>query len=213
MSVQWSPGDVIALRFLPMGKLRWAKPVRVVEDSDDVTALFLEAGTPMKVPAHPATGATISRSLSYEDRFRTDWKLGDGIWRDNSVLMLSRPGAAHSFWAFWRASDWEFLAWYVNLQAPLARTSVGFDTEDHVLDVVVEPDLMSWEWKDEDELADAVRLGRFTSNEAAQIRAEGEAALNTILERQWPVNDGWADWRPPGHWTLPSLPTGWDLDQ
>lgn len=123
--------------------------------------------------------------------------------------MLTRPGAGHSFWAFWRALDWSFLAWYVNLQAPLARTAIGFDTEDHVLDLVIEPDLLSWEWKDEEELADAIRVGRFTESEAAEIRAEGRRALDALAARAWPFGRGWEEWRPDPDWPLPQLRSDW----
>lgn len=207
---RWSYGEAIALRFFPRGELRWVKPVRVVEDSDEVIALFLAANTVIKKPVHPENGREIDRSLSYEQRYSVDWQLGEAVWDKTSVLMLTQPGCGHSYWAFWGDSTWEFIAWYVNLQAPLARTSVGFDTEDHVLDVVIEPDLMSWEWKDEDEFADAVRVGRFTDAEAREIRAEGARAIEALRSKEWPFGHGWETWRPDPRWALPALDAGWE---
>jgi hypothetical protein len=207
---RWSSGATVALRYFPRGQLRWVKPVRVVEDSADEIALFLAAGTAIKKPVHPEHGREINRSLPYDERFALDWVLGDAIWRDNSVLMLTKPGVAHSYWAFWSGGTWEFLAWYVNLQAPLARTEIGFDSEDHVLDLVIEPDLCSWQWKDEDELAAAIRVGRFTEDDARSIRAEGEKAIEALESRAWPFDQGWDHWRPDPAWSLPSIAAGWE---
>jgi len=61
---------------------------------------------------------------------------------------------------------------------------------DHALDVLVEQD-GTWRWKDEGDFAKAQRLGVFTPDEAALVRAEGE---RVIAARPWPT--GWEDWRP-----------------
>ena len=105
----------------------------------------------------------------------------------------------------WDGKGCEFAGWYVNLQEPLRRSPLGFETDDLVLDIRIQPD-RSWAWKDEDELEEAVRLGRFTEDEAQAIRAEGERVLE---ERPWPT--GWEDWRPGPGWPLPRLPEGWDV--
>ena len=42
---------------------------------------------------------------------------------------------------FWRDPDWELRNWYGNIQAPLKRTAIGFDTADYLLDVWIDPDL------------------------------------------------------------------------
>ena len=68
----------------------------------------------------------------------------------------------------------------------------------------VRPDL-SWSWKDEHELEAASRLGRFSPDEAAAIRAEGERVIAA-----WPFPTGWEDWRPDPSWPIPQLPEGWD---
>ena len=206
----WERGEAVALRYFPGGKLRWVKPVVVVEDSDETIALYLAGDTVIKKPVHTSDGTEINRALSYSERFALDWTLGEGRWRDTSVLMLTRPGLAHSYWAFWRASDWMFLAWYVNLQAPLARTPIGFDTEDHVLDLVIEPDLSAWEWKDEEELEDAIQVGRFTAADARRIRAEGEKALDALNSRAWPFDGRWDEWRPDPSWTAALLDDAWE---
>ena len=94
----------------------------------------------------------------------------------------------------------------MNLQEPLRRSRLGFDTRDQVLDIVVEPDL-SWRWKDEDELAHAVERRVFSSGEAGAIRAEGERVVRRLPEL---VPTGWENWQPDPGWDLPALPADWD---
>jgi predicted RNA-binding protein associated with RNAse of E/G family len=110
---------------------------------------------------------------------------------------------AHSLSVLWDA-EWNFRSWYVDLQEPLRRTRLGFDTRDQALDVVVEPD-GTWHWKDEDHLAELTRLGAFTAAESAAIRAEGQRVIDA---RPWPT--GWEEWRPDPAWSLPMLPPDWN---
>jgi Protein of unknown function (DUF402) len=74
--------------------------------------------------------------------------------------MLHRPADAYAVWVFWRGPAHAFHCWYLNLQAPLMRTTVGFDTLDHELDL----------WSQDGRRR--VHEGRFTTAEAAAIRAE-----------------------------------------
>lgn len=101
-------------------------------------------------------------------------------------------------------------AWYVNLQAPLDRTPIGFDTVDHALDLVIELDRSSWRWKDEEELDVAVRDGLFTEAEAEGFRAWGERARDRILAGDPPFDRDWTEWRPDPSWEVPELVTGWE---
>jgi predicted RNA-binding protein associated with RNAse of E/G family len=89
----------------------------------------------------------------------------------------------------WTAT-WEFRCWYVQLQSRIVRTPHAIETMDHALDVVIDPD-GQWHWKDEDDFAEAQRLGAFTPEEAAAVRREGE---RVIAERLWIT--GWDHWRP-----------------
>jgi hypothetical protein len=206
----WANGDPIVLRYRNRGRISTAMPVIVVEDAPEMVALYTAVDTPLKRRMQ-LDGTPFPRALSYEERQALPWRLGDSVWRENAMLTLIRPDAAHAFALFWRGVDWSFVGWYVDLQAPLTRTTVGFDSGDHVLDLVVAPDL-SWRWKDEDEFADAQRLGRFTPSQAAAVRAEGETAIRTIEARAWPLNHGWETWRPDPAWPIPSLPHDWDAN-
>jgi predicted RNA-binding protein associated with RNAse of E/G family len=192
----WSSGDSALLRFVRYGQVRRATPHLVVEDSAELVALYVPVGTLGKVAVWDG-----SPIRGQADR---DWALRDHVWDTYRVLRLIRPGDSHSLELFWEDETRAFAGWYVNLQEPLRRAPLGFDTDDLVLDIWVEPD-GTWEWKDEDELEQAVRLGRFTSTEAGQIRAEGERVLR---ERPWPT--GWEDWRPDPEWPLPTLPERWN---
>jgi len=92
----------------------------------------------------------------------------------------------------------------VNLERPQERTALGFDFEDELLDIWVEPDREP-EWLDEEELDEAVQRGFFSVERAAEIRANGERVL---AAQPWPT--GWEDWSPDPGWQVPLLPSGWD---
>ncbi len=206
----WIPGDRIVLRARLMGRLAWVGPMIVVEDSPEYIALYLPVGTPIKIPVH-LDGTRIPRAIPYEERFALQWRLGDGVWHSTARLMMTRPSDHHAFSAFWDGTDWSFLGWYVDLLAPLERTPIGFDTEDHVLDLLVAPDY-SWKWKDEDEFAAAQQVGRFDKAQADAIRAEAERVIERIEARAWPLNAGWESWRPDTEWATPLLPPCWDIE-
>ena len=90
----------------------------------------------------------------------------------------------------------------MNLQAPLRPTSLGFDTTDWALDVVVDP-AGAWRWKDEDDFAEAQVLGILDAATASRVRAEAE---RVIANRPWPT--GLEAWRPDPAWAIPELPAG-----
>jgi Protein of unknown function (DUF402) len=189
----WQPGDVVVWRETWRGITYFAWPVRVVEDGPQQTAVYVAEGTRFTFPPGAWPFAP-----------EHPWAARRAAWVGHGVLVRRRPGDAHTIWHFWRGDDRHFDGWYVNLQAPFARDGDQFDTQDHELDIVVRPD-GSWEWKDEDEMEGWVRRGRFTLEEVADIRAEGERVL-----AEWPFPTGWEDWEPDPSWPIPSLPAGWD---
>jgi hypothetical protein len=203
----WREGETAVLRYRRLGPVSYALPARVVHDGPDHTALYLRPGTAIKKRVRP-DGSAIARATSFTERHALPHLVGDGIWGARHALILVRPGDAHDIRLFWEETDWSFAGWYVNLQRPIVRTGIGFDTADHILDLRVSPDL-SWEWKDETELAEAVAIDRFTAGEAAAIRAEGERVIAAIERRAWPFNAPYPAWRPPADWTIPTLPENW----
>jgi uncharacterized protein len=197
-------GPDVVLRYVHEGRVSRVLPMRVVEHRADRVALFIPSGT-RTMTRCDARGRPIARDLPYAERFRVPWTLGPTTWGGAHMLIFVPAGAPFGFWAIWD-EEWRFENWYVNLQEPLRPTPIGFDTADNVLDIVIEPDLSDWRWKDEDELEEAVRLGRFTPAEAADVRAEGERAVAMLNAREWPFDDDRSGWRPDPAWPSPQLP-------
>jgi len=198
----WRPGDAIALRETWRGHLFEARPATVVEDGVDRTILFVPAGALVAV-AVDDDGRQLRLPVGA-------WRLEFRPVRAFSTLSFAWPGTPYAI-LFLREPDGAPRGWYVNVQTPLARTSVGFDEVDHALDVLVSADRTSWSWKDEDELEDAVELGLFTPEDAAGFREAGERAIRHLVERQPPFDEPWEDWAPDPSWDVPSLPAGWDV--
>lgn len=204
----WSYGEVVALRFIRNQPADSILPARVVSDDSSHVALYVQPGSPRKIHA-TADGGALPRSIPFLERERLIGGLRDHTWTDRHVLMLQEPDRMSSIWYWWHETTWEFIGAYVNLQLPLRRTPVGFDTADYLLDVVVHPDL-TWEWKDEEELADAVDAGIVDLAMASALRAEGERTIADLVARRWPFDTDFARWRPHPAWTVPALPDGWD---
>ncbi|MCX4529303.1 DUF402 domain-containing protein [Streptomyces sp. NBC_01551] len=94
------------------------------------------------------------------------WELSSWRWQETAVLLWNPPGTYFTINAFYDPTlDHRLLRWYVNFQRPLRRTSIGFDTFDLFLDLIVDPDLSRWTWKDHDEYAHARRLGVVTDDD------------------------------------------------
>jgi predicted RNA-binding protein associated with RNAse of E/G family len=120
------------------------------------------------------------------------------------------PGRAHSVWLTWRP-DGEFVGFYVNLEEPFRRTPIGFDTNDHTLDIVVTPDLQ-WSWKDELLLEEQASRGEYSAGLVEAIRGEAALVIATIESRGSPFTDGWEDWRPDSTWPTPRLADTWNTE-
>lgn len=200
-AMTFRPGEAIALREMWHGRIWTVRPVIAVEDAGDRWCFFLPAGTCWRRPV-AADGSAL--------RLPQDvWELVEDTWSETNVLSFTWEGAAHAVLCFWDV-EWNHAGWYVNLQEPLRRTSVGFDYMDHALDIVVAPDLSFWHWKDEEELAEAVTLGIFTAAQARAFREEGERALAHLSARVPPYDRDWPTWRPDPSWAIPALRAGWN---
>lgn len=91
------------------------------------------------------------------------------------------------------------------MQEPVLRTAAGFRSTDQFLDIVVSPEL-AWQWKEDDELENAGRVGRITEEQIKAIRAERQRVVARIEARDWPFNGSFEGWRPDPGWTIPQLP-------
>jgi hypothetical protein len=190
-----TPGDVII-------------PVTIVEDTPDYVAIYTAPGTPGKCQA-TAAGERLTRETPFLKREGMIGGLADFTWQRNHVLQLIRHGEPRATWLLWSEPDWVFRAFYVNLQAPLQRTEMGFDTADYLLDLEVTPDL-NWAWKDQEEVAIARQHGLVTEEILDRMEREGTRAIRDIEARAWPFSAGYETWRPDPAWRIPQLPEGWD---
>jgi hypothetical protein len=191
-AASWEPGDVVVWREAWRGRPHIGAPVRVVADDERALLVYLAEGTRYGFP--PGRWPWSERHPWAEP----------GFWTGHGVLILYPPGRAHAIWHFWRGEERRFAGWYVNLQDPLERDGMCLDSHDHELDLVIRPD-GSWYWKDEDKMDDWVRRGRYTPEEVAAARAEGERVL-----AEWPFPTGWEDWEPDPSRPVPELPDGWE---
>jgi hypothetical protein len=199
----WSPGDPIVLRGVGFRRLWWAMPAIVVQDVPSLIALYWQAGTHWKDQSKHATAQDLLAS--------DDADIVDHIWTETDVLMLAAPEESHAVWVMWEQGHTKLCCWYINLETPLLRTPIGFDTMDHELDIVISPDRSAWRWKDEDAFRELVAAGIFSVEEARAIRAEGERVIQQMEAGAPPFCDGWEKWLPPIEWTVPALPPDWDL--
>ncbi len=200
----WRAGTPVVYRELWQGKVWTARPVRVVQDAPDLIALYLGLGTQWKLPAGGR-----ERYLAYQ--LGGEWELAGSTWLWGDSLILIPPGEAHSVNVMWNNKGRAFVGWYINLQEPVRRTASGFDSMDQILDIVVEPDLSGWWWKDEEEFQQAQEVGLYSPQQARRIRAEGERVLERVQTQSSPFCDGWEQWTAPADWPLPLLPPGWDV--
>jgi hypothetical protein len=190
----WNAGQVVIRREVLNDGRAWLEvPVIVVRDDDELLATFIAEGAPFRFPPGPWPAP----------HGRHPWH-GRERWHGHGVLMVQRPGEAHAVWLFWRGPSRAFAGWYINIQEPFRRTALGFDTQDLELDIWVPLD-RPWEWKDEELLAVRVEEGRFTVEQVAEIRAEGERIARELdAGRRW-WDEAWADWVPDPDWPTPSF--------
>jgi len=201
----WHPGNPVAWRSCPQGHIGYVMPVTVVVDTPAVTVLFQAPGSICKRRSG-TRGGPGNRNLLVE---HWDGKHEDRVWNGSPNLRLHVWGTAHSIIRRWNMTTQSAQGWYINLEAAWRRTSIGFDTQDLVLDVTVTDDLSSWAWKDEDELAWSVSVGKYLLQEAEQIRDEGLRVIQALEARAWPFDEDWSKWCPDPNWQVPTLPDNW----
>jgi predicted RNA-binding protein associated with RNAse of E/G family len=194
----FQPGESAALREIWDGRIWSARPVTVVEDAEEQITLFIPAGAHWMAPFRDGKRLKIQEA---------EYELVDQRYEAH-VLSFAWPGSSAAVLLFFE-SDWSPSHWYVNLEDPLRRSPVGFDTLDHKLDVIVELD-GSWRWKDEDQFVEIIERGLLAPDEETLLRAEAEDAVRRIAERERPFDRDWFGWRPDPAWPTPTLPEGWD---
>jgi hypothetical protein len=195
-------GQTVALREVWDERLWTVRAAVVVQDGADQQSFCVFPGTRWRAPLRPnGTPLRLPEAA---------WRLVDRLWSGATILSFAWPDVAHAVLLSYEQATGAFEGFYVNLQDPLRRTRIGFDTTDHVLDALVEPDRSAWRWKDEDELAEAVERGLFTPAQAEGFRVEGERAVRRIVDGEPPFDRDWSAWEPDPRWPIPRFPAGWD---
>ncbi|GAA2083148.1 DUF402 domain-containing protein [Streptomyces albiaxialis] len=198
MTGRWETGDVIAWRSMPFRRIGYVLPAVIVRDEPGAVAIWQPHGTLCKRRKGPLSDPGLADA--YTDRW----------WDGPDTVRLHVVGSAYSVIRSWDPEAREFHGWYINLEAPWTRTGVGFDSEDYVLDIVVEDDLSTWSWKDEAEYQRARTTGRISNGTDLMIQKTAHEAVTGLGRRQWPFTTDWSRWQPSPDWDVPHLPKGWD---
>jgi len=200
----FEPGATIVWRSVDREKrvVGTALPWTVVRHDERSIVLYMPPGTALKI----RTG----RYGGPRDRMLLEWDGGytERVWTGTNALMLHRFGDAHSFWLSRDAVASRLMWWYINLEEPWRETAIGFDSRDNILDRWSGPD-GEWHWKDEDELAWAIAEGWIAPAREAELRAEGERALERFRRQDPPLDEPWIDFHPDPSWSVPAVPGNW----
>jgi len=197
-------GQTVLVREIWQQRVWTARPMILLQDTPKLIALYWIPGTSWKRARNHQGG-----DVSVIDCKQGNWELHDVILEGGGTLRLSIPGAFYSVLLF-RNTDGTINRWYINLENPLTRTNGGFEYLDQFLDIIVEPDLKTWHWKDEDEFQEAQDLGLISPQEAKMFRDVGLKALE-LLQSCKSLFNGWEQWKPDPSWKVPVLPEGWDV--
>jgi hypothetical protein len=197
----WKVGTSLTCR--SVGKRVFsAYPAVVVQDTPDLIALYLPAGT---------IGKTTDKRITPQDMIAPEGiTLVNHVWVRTDVLFLAGPEDAFCTYLMWKSGTRELICWYINLQEPTRRTSIGIDTLDNILDIVISPDMTEWRWKDTDEFEEAQKVGLYSRERAREIWAEGEKAVRLLTSERRSFYEGWKEWQADPEWEIPKLSPLWD---
>jgi hypothetical protein len=200
--MRWERGNAIVERSIWFGSPVAAMPLTVVADTDEVLAASLTIGTQWFGPIFT------DRADAVEEFARGEVQWGPKTWIQHNVLKLVREGDAYSAQAFFNEAG-DFVCWYINLQEPMRRSEIGFDTRDNSLDILVGRDLSWWQWKDLEETERAVDIGLYTRDEVDRIKRQGEDVVR-LVESGHAWWTAWDDWAPDPAQPVPVLPPTWN---
>jgi hypothetical protein len=198
----WLSGENATLRGVG-SKVFWAYPTMVVQDTSDLIVLYMPSGVLGKDTDHRPTPQELL--LSPENI-----NIVDCQWNRTDVLFVIKPEDSFSTYIMWDTGTKNLDCWYINLQEPIRRTEIGFDTMDNMLDIVISPDMKEWRWKDNDEFEEAKKAGFYSSEKAREIWDEGEKAINLITLERRSLYKKWEKWQVNPEWEIPKLSPFWD---
>jgi hypothetical protein len=205
-------GSTVVRRDVLDGKVWSAAPFRVITDSGGTLVMACWPG------AENLASSTFTRWVrTGEDSIRKQatpslaarrWELERFTWRDTTLSIRSTEGDYFSVCRFARPDGTSLGhdGWYVNFELPRQQTTIGYDTFDLLLDLIAEPDLSSYTWKDQDEYTHGRRLGLITDTLHSRVDQAREQVIALIKARQGPFTGDWAiQQRAPG-WPALALP-------
>lgn len=215
MTVAHNPGQLVVVRTVTSGQIRWASAAVVVRDDADWIAFYATNTSTNKV-----TSAAAMRGVSRRER---ELGLRKELLHHHFQLVDKRPDLPVASLTIARPGDWfsvrlrrsgsGWVAQYVNVCTPFVRTPIGFDTDDLCLDLVLEPREgggFDVSFKDADDLVERAALGIYSDADLSQIHSAGEAAARLAVAGARPFDDSWRAWAPDTHWATPDqLPTYW----
>jgi hypothetical protein len=183
-AASWFAGDRIVRREVIDGRSWLEYPQIVIHDSAELLVAYTPPGAPFEFPA--GTWPTANGMHP--------WHGSDG-WQGHGALHLMWPGVQHAVWVFWVGADRHFAHWYINIQEPFRRTSIGYDTQDLELDLVVEPN-GTWWLKDAENLVARIDEGRLSADQGAAAISEAARLAELLDDGRWWWDRSWAFWRP-----------------
>jgi hypothetical protein len=186
---------VIVFRDVWRGKPWSAGPCFVVDDTAELLVTYIPEEMPLAFP--PSADGRLHPWAARR------------VWEGHGVLILRRPGEAYSVMHFWDGPHRRFAGWYLNLEEPFRRTSIGIDTKDLSLDIWIPVD-SEWRFKDEEQLEEHIEDGLFSAVQVDAIRRLGDeiGAMLNRGERWW--DDRWTTFEPERGWRAPAFPPGWE---
>lgn len=163
----------------------------VIEDSALHVVSWLAPGTIIDYPID------VQHSAKFFSMWRAgEWELGPKEFAAPGMLRIAPRDQPFEIFAPLDPRG-GILSWYVNFQQPLVRTSIGYDTMDETLDLLVASDLSTWERKDDDELDLAVTMGVIDVATAARVRHTCSKVEAALSRGEAPWDTTWATWTPP----------------
>ncbi|MFD3920503.1 DUF402 domain-containing protein [Streptomyces sp. NPDC058595] len=191
------------------GRVWSEQALRVVGDTADALVAACAPGAGARWPTlYAKARARDDRSVrteAFDAMARGEWELAPGVWQETELLLRKPPTAWFSVNAFCTGAG--LRNWYVNFEHPIRRTHEGFDTFDLTVDLVIDPDLSAFTWKDEDEYAHVRRLGIVTDAEHRAVELARAQVLGMLEDRAGPFADAgrWAAWSWNPAWPVPVL--------
>jgi hypothetical protein len=191
------------------GRVWSAAPHRVLDDDGQQLTLASWPGVTTYSPTTwiewLRTGDDATRKQAIPDLAAGRWQLGKWIWQDTAVLTWVGLDPDFSLMRFLPVTAGTSI-WKVNFERPSERTEAAIETFDLLLDLVAHPDTMQWHWKDEDEYAQARRLGVIGDAEHRRVEQARQRAVAFVETRGGPLAQDWSDWQVSTDWPIPILP-------